>query len=121
MLIERRNHGYCKDFKIKQRKYMPVFPKASGKPTIYIEGYPCEDDEPMAATGFHGAQIITLSDQLKRYFAINDLVHIAVDSFIYYSEGDITKVVAPDIHVVFELKNTRCAAVSIRGQKVLFL
>ena len=90
-----------KDFKIKQRKYMPVFPKASGKTTIYIEGYPCEDDEPMAETDFHAEQIITLSDQLKRYFAINDLVHIAVDSFIYYSEGDITKCVAPDIHIVF--------------------
>ena len=90
-----------KDFEIKQRKYMPVFPKASGKTTVYIEGYPGEDDEPMAATGFHGAQITTIYDQLKRYFKINDLVHVGVDSFIYYSEGDITKRVAPDIHVVF--------------------
>ncbi|MDE0314916.1 MAG: Uma2 family endonuclease [Candidatus Poribacteria bacterium] len=89
------------DFRMKQKKYMPIFPKASGKPTIYIEGYPCEDDEPMAETDFHAEQITTLSDQLKRYFAINDLVHIAVDSFIYYSEGDITKCVAPDIHIVF--------------------
>ena len=89
------------DFEFKQKKYMPVFPKAIGKPTIYIEGYPCEDDEPMAATDFHAEQITTLSDQLKRYFAINELVHIAVDSFIYYSEGDITKCVAPDIHIVF--------------------
>ena len=90
-----------KDFAIKQRKYMPVFPKASGKPTVYIEGYPCEDDKPMAETDFHAEQIITLSDQLKRYFAINELVHVAVDSFIYYSEGDITKCVAPDIYIVF--------------------
>ncbi len=90
-----------KDFEFKRRKYMPVFPKASGKTTVYIEGYPCEDDEPMAETDFHAEQIITLSDQLKRYFAINELVHIAVDSFIYYSEGDITKCVAPDIHIVF--------------------
>ena len=89
------------DFEFKKRKYMPVFPKANGKPTIYIEGYPCEDDEPMAATDFHAEQIITLSDQLKRYFAINELVHIAVDSFIYYSEGDITKCVAPGIYIVF--------------------
>ncbi|RKU07428.1 hypothetical protein C6501_17665 [Candidatus Poribacteria bacterium] len=89
------------DFAFKQRKYMPTFPKAIGKPTIYIEGYPCEDDEPMAATDFHAEQITTFSDQLKRYFAINELVHIAVDSFIYYSEGDITKCVAPDIHIVF--------------------
>ena len=89
------------DYLLKQKKYMPVFPKASGKPTPYIEGYPCEDDEPMAETDFHAEQIITLSDQLKRYFAINELVHIAVDSFVYYSEGDITKCVAPDIYIVF--------------------
>ena len=88
-------------FEFKQRKYMPVFPKANGKTTVYIEGYPCEDDEPMSATDFHGEQINTLADQFKRYFAINELVHIAVDSFIYYSEGDITKCVAPDIYIVF--------------------
>lgn len=88
-------------FEIKQRKYMPIFPKANGKPTAFIEGYPCEDDKPMAETDFHAEQIITLSDQLKRYFAINELVHIAVNSFIYYQEGDITKCVAPDIYIVF--------------------
>lgn len=32
-------------FGFKQRKYMPVFPKATGKTTVYIEGYPCEDAE----------------------------------------------------------------------------
>ena len=89
-----------KDFAIKQRKYMPTFPKASGKTTVYIEGYPGEDDEPMAATGFHGVQITTLYDQLKRYFEINNLVRVGVDSFIYYCEEDITKRVAPDIHIV---------------------
>ncbi|MXY27475.1 Uma2 family endonuclease [Candidatus Poribacteria bacterium] len=88
------------DFEFKQRKYMPVFPKASGKPTIFIEGYPCEDDEPMAATGFHGEQIGNLAEQLTRYFAINPHIYIGVDSFIYYREGDITKFVAPDIYVV---------------------
>ena len=90
-----------KDFEFKQRKYMPVFPKANGKPTTYIEGYPYEDDEPMAATGFHGVQINTFYDQLSRYFAINEQIYIGVDSFIYYSEGDITKSVAPDVYVVF--------------------
>ena len=89
------------DFEIKQRKYMPIFPKASGKPTVYIESYPCEDDEPMAATGFHGVQINAFYDQLSRYCAINEQIYIGVDSFIYYSEGDITKFVAPDIYVVF--------------------
>ncbi len=89
------------DFEIKQRKYIPVFPKANGKPTIYIEGYPCEDNEPMAETDFHAEQITTISDQLKRYFAINDLIHIGVDSFVYYEEGNISKCVAPDIYIVF--------------------
>lgn len=85
----------------KQKKYIPVFPRASGKPTNYIEGYPCEDDEPMAETDYHAEQITTLSDQFKRHFAINELIHIGVDSFIYYEEGDITKCVAPDIYIVF--------------------
>ena len=87
-------------FEFKQRKYMPAFPKANGKPTIYIEGYPYEDDEPMAATGFHAEQITTFSEQLSRYF-INEHIYVGVDSFIYYHEGDITKFVAPDIYVVF--------------------
>ena len=92
------------DFEFKQRKYMPAFPIANGKPTIYIEGYPHEDDEPMPATEFHGLQINIFFDQLFRYFRINDYVHIGNDNFIYYVEGDITKVVAPDVFVVFGVK-----------------
>ena len=88
------------DFEFKQKKYMPTFPKANGKPTVYIEGYPCEDDEPMAATGFHGEQIRIFSDQISRYFASNAHIYIGIDSFIYYREGDITKFVAPDVYVV---------------------
>ena len=92
------------DFEFKQRKYMPVFPIATGEPTIYIEGYPYEDDEPMPATEFHGLQINIFYHQLLRYFRVNDYVHIGNDNFIYYEEGDITKVVAPDIFVVFGVK-----------------
>ena len=88
------------DFEFKQRKYLPVFPMATGKPTIYIEGYPYEDDEPMAATGFHAAQIVTFVDQLSRYFQIHEHIHIGVDTFIYYQENDLRKVVAPDVFVV---------------------
>ena len=84
----------------KEKKYMPVFPRATGKPTAYIEGYPSEDDEPMAATGFHGVQIRTFSDQLARYFSAEPSIYIGIDSFIYYYEGDRTKFVAPDIYVV---------------------
>ena len=89
-----------KDFKIKKQKYMPVFPRATGKTTRRLEGYPGEDDEPMAATGFHGVQINTLYLQLEGYFISNNMVLVGVDSFIYYSEGDITKRVAPDICIV---------------------
>jgi len=88
-------------FAFKQRKYMPVFPKATGNPTVYIDGYPTEDDEPMAATGFHAEQIANLFDQFVRYFRINPHIHIGIDNFIYYREGDFTKCVSPDIYVVF--------------------
>ncbi|MXV75625.1 Uma2 family endonuclease [Candidatus Poribacteria bacterium] len=88
------------DFELKQRKYMPVFPKASGKPTIYIEGYPYEDDEPMPAGEFHGMQMHSLFDQFLRYFQAHPHIHVGMDNFIYYREGDIRKVVAPDVYVV---------------------
>ena len=87
-------------YDFKRKKYMPAFPRATGKPTVYIEGYPSEDDEPMAATGFHGVQIRTFSDQLARYFSTEPSIYIGIDSFIYYYEGDRTKFVAPDIYVV---------------------
>ena len=89
------------EFELKRRKYMPVFPKATGKPTIYIPGYPYEDEEPMPATEFHGIQMFTFYDQLSRYFEINEHIHVGIDSFIYYCEGDRSKRVAPDVYVVF--------------------
>ncbi|MCH8292109.1 hypothetical protein IH992_13525 [Candidatus Poribacteria bacterium] len=88
------------DFEFKQQKYMPVFPKAVGKSTVYVEGYPYEDDEPMAATGFHAEQITTFSRQLKTHFGTDNLIYVGIDTFIYYQEGDATKFVAPDIYVV---------------------
>ena len=87
------------DFELKQRKYMPVFPKASGKPTVYIQGYPYEDDEPMPAGEFHGMQMHSLFDQFLRYFQAHPHIHVGMDNFIYYREGDIRKVVAPDVYV----------------------
>lgn len=88
------------DFEFKRRKYMPIFSRADGKPTVYIEGYPSEDDEPMAATGFHGEQINILSRQLKMHFSNDNPVYVGVDSFVYYDAGDISKFVGPDIYVV---------------------
>ena len=88
------------DFVFKQRKYMPVFPKAAGKPTVHREGYPYEDEEPMPATGFHGEQMSIFYDQLSRYFAIHPDIYVGVDNFIYYREADMKQCVAPDVYVV---------------------
>ena len=88
------------DFAHKQHKYMPTSPKATGKPTIYIPGYPYEDEEPIPATGFHGEQTSILYEQLSSYFVMQPHIHVGVDNFIYNREGDVTKSVAPDIYVV---------------------
>ena len=88
------------DFQLKQRKYMPTFPKASGKPTVYIEGYPSEDEEPMPAGEFHGVQMHSLFGQFLRHFQVHPHIHVGMDNFIYYREGDLRKVVAPDVYVV---------------------
>ena len=88
------------DFEHKQHKYMPTFAKAIGKPTVYIPGYPYEDEEPMPATGFHAEQTNSLSEQLSSYFAMQPHIYVGIDNFIYYREGDVTKSVAPNIYVV---------------------
>lgn len=93
--------GAFDNFDLKRRKYMPTFPRASGMPTVYIEGYPSEDEAPISATGFHGEQITSLSTQFKMYFGTDNRVYVGIDSFIFYREGDITKFVAPDIYIVF--------------------
>ena len=85
---------------------MPIFPKATGQPTIYLEGYPFEDDEPMAATLYHAKQISIFHDQLDRYYFKEPHILVGLDSFIYYSEGDMKKCVAPDIYVVLGAKKT---------------
>ena len=95
-----------KDFYAKVNKYMPIFPKATGQPTVYIEGYPFEDDEPMAETISHAIQINSLFDQLYRIYRSDPYILIGLDNFIYYSEGDMKKCVAPDIFVVLGAKRT---------------
>ena len=95
-----------KDFYAKANKYMPIFPKATGQPTVYIEGYPFEDDEPMAETLYHAIQISSFFDQLYRFYRSESYIHIGMDNFIYYSEGDRKKCVAPDIFVVLGAKKT---------------
>ncbi len=87
----KHKHGYV----------LPPYPVASGRATTSLEGYPAEDDEPMAATEFHGIQITTLSYQLRTFFRRrSDKVYVGTDSFIYYVEGDTSQCVAPDVYVV---------------------
>ena len=74
---------YTNDFEIKRTKYMPIFPKATGQPTIYLEGYPFEDDEPMAATLYHAKQIPIFYEQLERYYWTDPHILIGIDSFIH--------------------------------------
>jgi len=88
------------DFAHKQHKYMPTFAKATGKATVYIPGYPYEDEVPMPATGFHGEQTSSLYEQISSYLAMHPHIYVGIDNFIYYREGDVTKSVAPDIYVV---------------------
>ena len=94
------------EFYAKVNKYMPIFPKATGQPTYYIEGYPFEDDEPMAATHYHAIQINLFFDQLYRLYQSEPNILVGCDSFIYYSEGDRKKRVAPDVYVVLGAKKT---------------
>ena len=94
------------EFYAKVKKYMPIFPKATGQPTIYLEGYPFEDDEPMAATHYHAIQITLFFDQLFRLYQSEPNILVGCDSFIYYSEGDRKKRVAPDVYVVLGAKKT---------------
>ena len=92
------------EFYAKVNKYMPIFPKATGQPTVYIEGYPFEDDEPMAETISHAIQINSLFEQLYRLYQSDPYILLGLDNFIYYSEGDMKKCVAPDIFVVLGAK-----------------
>ncbi|MBI1928186.1 Uma2 family endonuclease [Candidatus Poribacteria bacterium] len=89
------------DLKYKHGYVLPPHPKACGTATMYLDGYPSEDDEQMAETQFHGRQIVTLSYQLQTFFGLEAPVYVSTDTFIYYQEGNPSKCVAPDVYVVF--------------------
>ena len=81
--------------------FLPSHPKASGKATIYIEGYPSGDGKPMGETDFQIRQILTLNYQLQAVFGLEGQVYVGADSFVYYEEGAPSKCVAPNVYVVF--------------------
>ncbi len=90
------------DFERKRKKYMPVFPKVTGKPTPYIEGYPCDDREPMPANEFHGMQTHTLFDQFLRYFRDDAHIYVGMGNFSCYRKGNLSKVGAADVYVILD-------------------
>ena len=105
------------DFELKQRKYMPVFPKASGKPTIYIEGYPYEDDEPMPAGEFHGMQMHGLFDQFRDIFR-----HTRISMSVWTTLSITVKAISERSWLLMCMsssvpRNCRYEGVFIRGQK----
>lgn len=79
--------------------------KVKGKewPTIVLRpsiDYPESDGEPMAETDVHINALIYLREALRDHFRDDPQVYVAGNLFLYYEEGDIRQVVAPDVFVV---------------------
>ena len=64
--------------------------------------YPCSDGQPMAETQVHGACMMYVTYALKRWFERQGRadVHVGMNSFLYYEQGNPRAVVAPDVYVV---------------------
>ena len=60
------------------------------------------DGEPMGETGIHSLQILMSMGMLRAYFRHHPSVYIGANMFMYYTEGNPTDVVAPDLFVVFD-------------------
>jgi len=74
-----------------------VRPHVASWPPVY---YPESDGEPMAETDTHRRQMTYLLDALADHFRDDPNVYVAGNLFLYYQEGDPTRVVAPDVFVV---------------------
>ena len=64
--------------------------------------YPCSDGQPMAETQIHGACMMYVTYALKRWFGKGGRadVHVGMNSFLYYEQGNPRAAVAPDVYVV---------------------
>ncbi len=72
---------------------------------LKVTDYPESDGEPMAETGFHVTLIAFFLAMLRSFFHSRNDVYVGANMFVYYSEGDPTKKVAPDLFVVFGVPN----------------
>ncbi len=68
---------------------------------LKVMDYPESDGEPMAETGFHVTLIAYFLAMLRSFFSHRNDVYVGANMFVYYSEGDSTKKVAPDLFVAF--------------------
>ena len=68
--------------------------------------YPYEDGEPMAESEHQLVAIMYMVAALKTWFAEAPTVYVGGDMFIYYREGYPSRVVAPDVFVVFGAEGT---------------
>ena len=64
--------------------------------------YPCSDGQPMAETQIHGTCMMYVTYALKRWFGKGGRadVHVGMNSFLYYEQGNPRAVVTPDVYVV---------------------
>ena len=72
-------------------------------PTVVLRppiNYPESDGKPIAEADTHRKQMVYLIEALDDYFRDDPRVYVAGNLFLYYEEGDIRQVVAPDVFVV---------------------
>ena len=63
--------------------------------------YPESDGKPMAETDLHRDLMTESIETLKEYFAAEPNVYVSGNLFVYYPDGAATKVVAPDVFVIY--------------------
>lgn len=63
--------------------------------------YPESDGKPMAETDLHRDLMNDSIETLKEYFAAEPNVYVSGNLFVYYPDGAATKVVAPDVFVIY--------------------
>ena len=62
--------------------------------------YPIEDDEPLAESEYQLFPLVYAYWTLTAWFSDDPTTWVGSDMFLYYEEGDPSKVVAPDLFVV---------------------
>jgi len=72
-------------------------PRTTFRPPVH---YPESDGAPMAETDIHIKLLIYLREALADHFRDDPDVYVVSNLFLYYREGDPTRVVAPDVFVV---------------------